>query len=80
MNITIEIASDQEHDNVVAEAYLEGKFVALISNDQGELLVEFPGPGLDESVISRVVPFDVLVTLLERAKNRLTESASETAG
>jgi hypothetical protein len=76
MNITIEIASDQEHDNVVAEAYLDGKFVALISNDQDQLLVEFPSVGLDESTISRVVPYDLLVTLLERAKRRLTEDDS----
>lgn len=70
--IRICIASDQEHEQVVAEIYLDNKFVALVSKDHDDALVEFPGSGLDESCISRCIPLKELQSALELAINRLT--------
>ena len=41
------IASDQEHEKVVAEIYRGDSFVALVSHDHGTPMVEMPGIGLD---------------------------------
>jgi hypothetical protein len=53
--VIVEIASDQTHEKVVAEIIVDGKFVCVLSNDHDELIVEFPGPGLDESLVARTV-------------------------
>jgi hypothetical protein len=50
--VVVEIASDQTHEKVVAEIIVDGKFVCVLSNDHDELIVEFPGPGLDESLVT----------------------------
>ena len=56
-NFTITIASDQEHEQVFAEIYCHGKFVALVSQEEGadRLRIEFPPPGVDEGIIARTV-------------------------
>ena len=54
---TITIASDAEHEKVFAEIYHQGKFVALVSQENGldQPNVEFPPPGVDETMITRAV-------------------------
>jgi hypothetical protein len=71
--IRVGIASDQEHEHVVAEIYWGDKFVALVSQDSDFPIVEFPGPGLDEACISRVIPLKTLLEALELATRRLKE-------
>ena len=70
--IRVAIASDQEHEKVVAEIYREDRFVALVSQDDGELVVEIPGPDLDEGCICRSIPLEELQQALELAKRRLS--------
>lgn len=70
-SVRVEIASDQVHENVVAEVLVDEKFVCLLSNDNDELKVEFPGPGLDESLVARTVSLETLMKGLSMAKARL---------
>ena len=67
----IEIASDQEHEKVVAEIYRDDKFVVLVSQDDDTPIVEIPGPGLDEAYISRTIPVQELRDALDAAVERL---------
>ncbi|MBL8872549.1 MAG: hypothetical protein JNK90_22420 [Planctomycetaceae bacterium] len=69
--VEVEIASDQEHEKVVAEVLVDGKFVCIVSNDYDELLVELPGPGLDENLVARTVSLENLLRGIELAKSRL---------
>jgi len=69
--VVVEIASDQTHEKVVAEIIVDGKFVCVLSNDHDELIVEFPGPGLDESLVTRTVSLESLLRGVEIAKARL---------
>jgi hypothetical protein len=49
------IADDSDHEAVFIEIYYKGKFVALINQEHGRenLVIEFPGPNLVESLIER---------------------------
>jgi hypothetical protein len=69
--VIVEIASDQTHEKVVAEIIVDGKFVCVLSNDHDELIVEFPGPDLDESLVARTVSLESLLRGVEIAKARL---------
>ena len=69
--VVVEIASDQTHEKFVAEIVVDGKFVCVLSNDHDELIVEFPGPGLDESLVTRTVSLESLLRGVEIAKARL---------
>lgn len=72
-DVRIDLASDQDHERVVAEIYFHNQFVALVSNDNGVEVIEFPGPGLDESCIARSIPRDAFLHALSIASNRLKE-------
>lgn len=67
------IASDAEHEKVFAEIYFDDKFVALVSQEGGldQKILEFPGTGLDESVILREVGLDDFQQLLDLAVRKL---------
>ncbi|GAB4160270.1 MAG: hypothetical protein Tsb009_37590 [Planctomycetaceae bacterium] len=71
--IQVNIASDQEHEKVVAEIYHDGKFVMIVSRDHETAMVEIPGAGLDESCISRTVPLEELQEALRIAALRLND-------
>lgn len=51
------LASPPDYDAMVCEIYYNGSFLCLISQEEGQglFMVEFPGPGLDESKIVREV-------------------------
>lgn len=67
------IASDDDHDKVYAEIYFEGKFVALVSQEQGleNKILEIPGPGLVEAQISRRVELEAFQEALNTAARKL---------
>jgi len=50
------IANDDQHENVFIEIYYQEKFIASISQERGKdnLDIEFPGPDLVESLITRI--------------------------
>jgi len=70
---TIVIASDSEHDEVFAEIYFQGKFVALVSQEKGldQLRVEFPSSNIDESMVVREVDVDGFKQALITAAKKL---------
>ena len=67
------IADDPEHEELFAEIQLGGKFIALISQEDGtdRLVVELPGLHLDEEWVLRRVPLKEFMLWLELAANRL---------
>jgi len=54
------IANDDKHEEVFIEIYYEGKFVALINQENGlaNLEIEFPGPESVASLIIRRLPLN----------------------
>ena len=69
----IQVCSDVDYENLIAEVYVEGKFVALVSREdlsQG-FCVEFPGPEQHEPAISRRVDLLTLLEALDEAKAQL---------
>ena len=71
------IADDPHHEKVFAEIHLRGKFIALISQEQGRhrLMVELPGPGLEETQVERRVPLTDFVIMLQAAAKKLVGKA-----
>ncbi len=67
------IASDPEHEKVFAEIQLGGKYIASVSQEDGpnRLVVELPGPGLDERYVLRQIPYKDFVFWLEEAAKKL---------
>lgn len=71
--VKIQVCSDTDFEQLIAEIYIDDKFVALVSQDEGvnNLQIEFPGPGQNESAITRKVDFDVLCHALSKARSEL---------
>ena len=67
------LASPPEHEELTAEIYFDGKFVALISCDHGldHLQIETPSTGLDEGRVSRQVELEGFLRAVEVARRRL---------
>jgi hypothetical protein len=72
-NYEIIIADDPDHDKVFAEIYRNNKFLALVSQDDGQdrLKVELPGLGLDEGQVVREAPLVDFVAMLGQAAKKL---------
>ena len=73
-DFTITITSDGEHENVFAEIYCGGKFVALVSQEEemNKFRIEFPLPGVDEALIVRAVDMESFRQALVAATEKLT--------
>lgn len=71
--IKITVCSDTDYNQLIAEIYIDGKFVALISQENGadNLQIEFPGSGQNDSIISRKVEYSLFLIALERARIQL---------
>lgn len=69
----IQICSDIDYENLIAEIYVDDRYVALVSREDraGPFLVEFPGPDQNEAVIARKVDFQTLVAALDDARAKL---------
>jgi hypothetical protein len=67
------IANDSEHEELFIEIYYNDKFVASINQEHGlnDLEIEFPGPDLVESLITRKVPLKNFLDLINEATKRL---------
>jgi len=71
--IKIMICSDTDYDQLIAEMYVDDKYIGLISQERGpnNLVVEFPGPDQYEAVITREVEIEILLEALSKAKKEL---------
>ena len=73
MKKEILICSDCNYDNLIAEIYIDDKYIALVSyNDNGNFFVETPSVKLiNEDLITHKVDYNIFIELLEEAKNSL---------
>ena len=73
--VEILISSDLSYEKLVVEFYFEGKFIALLNQDDGldNLKIEFPGPGLVEDLVIRKIDLAVFEKALELAKSTIRE-------
>jgi hypothetical protein len=67
------IAAPPDYDDLVAEIYYDGLFVALVSQERGKGLfdIETPGPGLVEREVTRKVDAEGFKKAVEEACQRL---------
>lgn len=70
---SIVLSSDLSYEKLVAEIYFNGKFVALVSQEQGidHPMIEFACETDDRNLVERKVPFDGFVEVLDAAVYRL---------
>ena len=73
MKKEILISSDSNYDNLVAEIYIDGKYIALVSYDEEHnFFVETPTMNRsNEEIITHKVEYNTFIKLLEEAKNSL---------
>lgn len=71
--LKIQICSDIDYNNLIAEIYFDEKFVALISQEDGvsNLKLEFPGLNQNEEAVIRKVDLDWFQEALLVAKKSL---------
>jgi hypothetical protein len=71
--IEILLSSDSDYDELTAEIFYKGKFVALLNQDDGveNLKIEFPAKGVDESMILREIDLNILEQALALAKAKI---------
>jgi hypothetical protein len=69
----IQICSDADYEQLIAEVYIDDRFVALVSHEDptAEYFVEFPGPDQKEAAIVRKVKFSTLLAALAEARAKL---------
>ena len=73
MKKEILISSDGNYHNLVAEIYIDGKYIALVSYDEDDnFFVETPTMNQsNEEIITHKVEYNTFIELLEEAKNSL---------
>lgn len=69
----IQVCSDIDYENLIAEVYKGDKFVALVSHEDstGDYIVEFPGPEQHEAAIARKADLSTLLAALREAQAKL---------
>lgn len=71
--IKITVCSDIDFEHLIAEIYVDDRFVALISQEEGKdrPKIEFPGPEMNEDAICRKIGLAQFLVAVEQARNRL---------
>nr|WP_314290789.1 hypothetical protein [uncultured Capnocytophaga sp.] len=73
MKEEIILSSDCDYENLVAEIYLDDKFIALVSYDENNtFFVETPSNNFKEEFITHKIDLDIFIKLLKEAKEALT--------
>ena len=69
----IQICSDVDYEQLIAEVYIDAQFIALVSHEKpdAEYFVELPGSNQNEAAIIRKVEFSTLLAALAEARARL---------
>lgn len=72
-DIEIILSSDGDYEELTAEIFYKGRFIALLSQDDGieNCKVEFPSSDCEESLVHRKIDLDVLEKGLALAKQKL---------
>ncbi len=66
-DFSIMVASDVNHQELCAEIYFRGKFVALITHTNGKKVLELAGSNLDETVVARAVSLEGFLRAIDVA-------------
>ncbi len=71
--IEILLTSDCDYAELTVEIFYNGKFIALLNQDEGieNLKIEFPESGIDETKILRKLYLSILEKALNLAKNQI---------
>lgn len=69
----IQICSDVEYEELIAEVYIGGKFVAIVSHEHPAdgYFVEFPGADQNEATTLRKMEISILLAALAEARAKL---------
>ena len=72
-DIEILLSSDCDYEELTAEIFFDGKFIALLNQDDGpeNLKIEFPAPGVDETMVLRKIDLSILERALTLAKKKI---------
>ncbi|GAB3626722.1 hypothetical protein PTE30175_05526 [Pandoraea terrae] len=78
-SLKIVVASDLDHECLVAEIYCDEKYVALLSQDDGleNLMVVFPDAAANQAAVIRDIDLKWLRHALERAERVLLQKSFE---
>ena len=73
--IEIIMSSDVSYEKLIAEIYCDGKFVALLNQDNGieDIVVEFPSTRCAEDKVLRKINLNILEKGIELAKEKLAD-------
>ena len=72
--IELLLSSDCDYEELTVEIYYDGKFIALLNQDNGldNLRIEFPAPAVaDETLVLRKMDLAILEQALILAKKRI---------
>ena len=72
--IELLLSSDCDYEELTVEIYYDGKFIALLNQDDGldNLRIEFPAPAVaDETLVLRKMDLAILEQALILAKKRI---------
>ena len=72
-DIEVILSSDCDYDMLIAEMYVDGKFVALLNQDRGvdSLVIEFPEGNVQENEILRKIDLGAFEEALVLAKQKI---------
>jgi hypothetical protein len=74
MKSKIILSSDYHYANLVAEIYINEKYIALVSyDDKKNFFVETPTNNLDDAYVNHKIPYEVFINLLDDAKRKLLQ-------
>ena len=77
MKEEILLSSNYDYENLVAEIYIDEKYIASVSYDKNNIFfVETPNNRLNEDVIAHKIDYDTFIELLRKAKERLVPPAT----
>ncbi len=71
--IEILLSSDSDYEELTAEIFYHGKFIALLNQDDGveNLRIEFPASDVEEDMVLRQIDLAAFEKGLELAKKKI---------
>jgi len=71
--IKILLSSDSDYEELTAEIFYNGKFIALLNQDDGveNLRIEFPATNVEEDMVLRQIDLATFEKGLELAKKKV---------
>jgi hypothetical protein len=76
INVEILLSSDLNYEELTAEIFFDGEFIALLNQDAGidNLKIEFPAPEAGETTVLRKMDLSIFEEALILAKKKIQGS------